>query len=267
MKSSVCILTAVMATLAVAAPATEASDIEKRAVPTVWLAGDSTMALGGGGGVTQGWGVYLPYSLTGVKVVNKAIGGRSVRSFTDEDRFDAIAKDVVAGDIVIMEFGHNDGGSLTPTDNGRTACVGAGSETCTTAAGIVVQTYPTYLTNAAKLMTAKGAKVIICSPTPNNVCEGGTCSYSAPRFTEYGRIAVKNVGSAASFVDHGLYVANRYIALGAAATNAFYPTDHTHTSPAGADSVAGQFVKALVCSKNPFLAAYVKNSTIVGTCA
>lgn len=77
---------------------------------------------------------------------------------------------------------------------------------------------------------------------------------------------MSNVGSAASFIDHGLYVANRYIALGAAATTAFYPVDHTHTSPAGADSVSGQFVKALLCAKSP-LASYVKNSTVVGTCA
>jgi len=116
-------------------------------------------------------------------------------------------------------------------------------------------------------MTAKGAKVIISSPTPNNVCESGTCSYSAPRFTDYGKIVVKNVGSAASFVDHGQYVANQYIKLGASAVSKFYPKDHTHTSPEGANLVSAVFVKGLLCANNP-LATYVKNTTasVVGSC-
>lgn len=253
-----------MASLAMAAPGRE--NMEKRATPTVYLVGDSTMALGGGGSGTQGWGVYVPYSLTGVTVVNKAVAGRSARSYTDEGRFSSLATLVKSGDFVIIEFGHNDGGSLS-TDNGRSDCPGSGSETCTTAAGLVVQTYVTYLTNAAKLYTAKGAKVIISSPTPDNPCESGTCSYTPSRFTDYCKIVVQNVGNGSSFVDHGLYVANRFEALGVAETDAFYPVDHTHTSPAGADSVAGQFIKAALCSNSP-LDHYIKNSTasVVGTC-
>ncbi|KAG9237479.1 carbohydrate esterase family 12 protein [Amylocarpus encephaloides] len=264
MKYSLAILNAGLATLALAAPADQN---EKRAIPTIWLAGDSTMTKASSNSATQGWGVYLPYSIKGANVVNKAIGGRSSRSYTVEGRFDSLAQSVLSGDIVIIEFGHNDGGSLSTTDNGRSVCGGSGSETCTTAAGLVVQTYPTYLTNAAKLMTAKGAKVIISSPTPNNVCETGTCSYTPSRFTDYCKIVVKNVGNSASFIDHGQYVANRYIALGVTKTNAFYPVDHTHTSPAGADSVAGQFVKAALCA-NSILVPYIKNSTasVAGSC-
>lgn len=51
MKYSFAAIPAVLATLAFAAPA---ENIEKRATPTVYLAGDSTMALGGGGSGTQG---------------------------------------------------------------------------------------------------------------------------------------------------------------------------------------------------------------------
>ncbi|TVY25853.1 Rhamnogalacturonan acetylesterase [Lachnellula hyalina] len=264
MKSFYLPLSAALATLSIALPTDEA--ITKRATPIVYLAGDSTMAKGGGGTGTEGWGVYLPYSLS-LTVVNDAIGGRSARSYTDEGRFTTLANTVVSGDFVIIEFGHNDGGSLTPTDNGRSDCVGSGDETCTTDAGVVVQTYPTYLTNAAELMTAKGAHVIISSPTPDNPCETGTCSYTPSRFTGYCEIVVSNVGSLASFVDHGQYLANRFIALGATTVDAFYPNDHTHTSPEGAAIVAEQFVKGLLCADNP-LAAYVKNTTasVAGSC-
>lgn len=100
---------------------------------TIYLAGDSTMAKAGGGSGTEGWGEFLRYSFPSSYVVsNKAIGGRSARSFTREGRFQAIADVVKSGDWVVVEFGHNDGGSLTPTDNGRTDCFGDGTQTCQT---------------------------------------------------------------------------------------------------------------------------------------
>jgi len=225
------------------------------------------MALGGGGTGTQGWGVYLPYSLEGVTVVNSAVAGTSARSYTNTDRFALLADKVVSGDFVIIEFGHNDGGSLTVTDNGRTDCYGSGNETCTSVTGAIVYTYVEYLTNATDLMIQKGAHVIIASPTPDNPCETGTCTYTAPRFTAYGEDVVANAGSKSSFVDHGQYVGNEFIALGATTVDAFYPIDHTHTSPVAANIVAGQFVKGILCNDNP-LAAYVKNTTasIAGSC-
>ena len=100
---------------------------------TVYLAGDSTMAKSGGGSGTEGWGEYLKYSLPSTYTVsNKAIAGRSARSYTREGRFQEIANVVQSGDWVVVEFGHNDGGSLSPTDNGRTDCFGDGAQTCQT---------------------------------------------------------------------------------------------------------------------------------------
>lgn len=91
------------------------------------------MAKAGGGSGTEGWGEFLKYSLPSTYVAsNKAIGGRSARSFTREGRFQAIADVVKSGDWVVVEFGHNDGGSLSPTDNGRTDCFGDGTQTCST---------------------------------------------------------------------------------------------------------------------------------------
>lgn len=102
-------------------------------IPTVYLCGDSTMAEAGGGSGTQGWGHYLQYSFaSSVAVINsEAIAGRSARSFTREGRFDTVIGQVQSGDWVVIEFGHNDGGSLT-TDNGRSDCFGDGTQTCQT---------------------------------------------------------------------------------------------------------------------------------------
>lgn len=100
---------------------------------TVHLCGDSTMARNNDG-VIQGWGEYLQYSLDpqNAAVVNHAIGGRSARSFTREGRFDEVAAEVQEGDWVVIEFGHNDGGSPNTNDNGRSDCGGEGEETCET---------------------------------------------------------------------------------------------------------------------------------------
>lgn len=45
----------ILSALAVAALAAPSKEIKKRATPKVYLAGDSTMALGGGGTGTQGF--------------------------------------------------------------------------------------------------------------------------------------------------------------------------------------------------------------------
>lgn len=78
----------------------------------------------------------------------------------------------------------------------------------TTGQTVTVLTYPTYLVNAGKVLAAKGVKVIIPSPTPNNICESGTCSYTPSRFTTYSKDAANKIGSGAMFVDHGQYTAN-----------------------------------------------------------
>ena len=92
------------------------------------------MARTAAGTNTQGWGEYLRYSIdaSAAVVSNRAIGGRSARSFSREGRFAEVAGVVKAGDWVVIEFGHNDGGSVGKNDNGRSDCFGAGTETCET---------------------------------------------------------------------------------------------------------------------------------------
>ncbi|KAF1977238.1 SGNH hydrolase [Bimuria novae-zelandiae CBS 107.79] len=226
--------------------------MEKRATPTIYLAGDSTMAnKGANDGATDGWGQYLSKYVT-APVVNKAVGGRSARSYTNEGRFTDIANLIKSGDIVVIEFGHNDGGSpTTATDNGRSDCPGTGEETCKSGKdGSTVYTFGHYVKAAAKTYIAKGATVVVGSQTPNNAWEGGVFSTAAPKFVAYAAQAGKEIGTGATFVDHFQAVLNAYKKLGNAKTNAFFPNDHTHTSPAGADLVAQAFAQAIEVKLN-----------------
>lgn len=148
--------TLLVVALAVGAYGSPRSVDVKRATPTVYLAGDSTMAK-----TSAPLGRYLT-----IPVVNKAISGRSARSYTNEGRFTELEKLVTSGDIVVIEFGHNDGGSPnSASDNARSDCPGSGSETCKSGkTGETVYTFNYYVENAAKSFIAKGGcgRVALC---------------------------------------------------------------------------------------------------------
>ncbi|KAK0246256.1 rhamnogalacturonan acetylesterase [Armillaria nabsnona] len=226
---------------------------------TVYLAGDSTMAKGGGGSGTDGWGQYLGQYLS-VTVVNKAIAGRSARSYTDEGRFTTLIDTVSSGDYVVIEFGHNDGLSGT-VDNGRQDAYGDDYDTTATvtnSAGesIVIHTFPYYIQNAVTALQAKGAIPIISAQTPSNDWDDGVIT-DPPRFVAYANTAATRTG--AKYINHYAYVAQAYEALGETVVDDYYPLDHTHTSVEGANVVAEAFVRGLICG-NSGLAAYVNSA-------
>lgn len=77
----------------------------------VFIAGDSTAAEYGPERAPQaGWGQALQSYLdpSHIQVRNHAKGGRSTRSFVAEGRLDAIARDIRPGDVLLIQFGHND---------------------------------------------------------------------------------------------------------------------------------------------------------------
>ena len=78
---------------------------------TVWLAGDSTMAQKQPDKRPEtGWGEAIQpcFDSTQVRVANRAMNGRSTRSFVAEGRWKAIVDSLKAGDYVFIQFGHND---------------------------------------------------------------------------------------------------------------------------------------------------------------
>lgn len=78
---------------------------------TIFIAGDSTAQsyTEERDGLIKGWGQMLSLYLTDdVKVDNRAIGGRSTKTFISEGRWDKLIADVSPGDFVFIQFGHND---------------------------------------------------------------------------------------------------------------------------------------------------------------
>ena len=57
----------------------------------------------------RGWGWALPkYVKENVSVRNHALSGRSTRSFLEEGLWDPVEKAISAGDLLLIQFGHND---------------------------------------------------------------------------------------------------------------------------------------------------------------
>jgi lysophospholipase L1-like esterase/quercetin dioxygenase-like cupin family protein len=84
----------------------------------LFIAGDSTAAEYGPERAPQaGWGQMLQSYLDPARfeVHNHAKGGRSTRSFIDEGRLDAIAAELGRGDVLLIQFGHNDAKFEDPT--------------------------------------------------------------------------------------------------------------------------------------------------------
>jgi lysophospholipase L1-like esterase len=81
-----------------------------RAAPVVYLAGDSTvMTYPGASYPKQGWGARMKDLFpAGVTFSNRAVGGRSSKSFVDEGRLAAILGVIQPGDYLFVQFAHND---------------------------------------------------------------------------------------------------------------------------------------------------------------
>lgn len=77
---------------------------------TIFIAGDSTAAIK----VPEkhpetGWGeAFQAYLKENVRLDNRALNGKSTKSFIKEGHLEAIERSIKSGDYLIIQFGHND---------------------------------------------------------------------------------------------------------------------------------------------------------------
>jgi sialate O-acetylesterase len=226
--------------------------------PTVWIIGDSTVRNTTAG--QQGWGDPLAneFDPAKVKVVNRAIGGRSSRTFLTEGRWDAVLENLKEGDFVLMQFGHNDGGEMFAGNRPRASIKGTGNESET---GIVeasgkeetVHSFGWYLRKYCQDTLAKGATPVVISLIPRNIRnDDGLIEPDTKTYAKWAKESAEATG--AFFIPFNRLLAERFNELGEEETDAiFCQTDHTHTSPKGASFNAQVLAEALrELPKNPF---------------
>ena len=218
-------------------------------LPTLLIVGDSTVENGNVGHV--GWGEPLAsyFNLKKINVVNMAIGGRSSRSYIEEGRWATVLSKMKAGDFLLVQFGHNDGGSPTDPKRGDRATLKGGGEDTVTAVNpknqqeVVVHSYGWYMRQYVTDTKAKGATPIICSLIPRKLWNpDGKIGHS----TDYGIWAMEAAKTGGGlFVDLNGIVADRYNEMGKEKVEPLFADEHTHTTAAGAEINAESVVMGL----------------------
>ncbi|PPV06009.1 GDSL-type esterase/lipase family protein [Xanthomonas bromi] len=195
----------------------------------IFIAGDSTAAEYGAERAPQaGWGQMLQgwFEPAQWKVHNHAKGGRSTRSFIAEGRLDAISNDLQRGDVLLIQFGHNDAKREDPTRY-------------TDPTTDYIQFLRRYLAAARD----KGATPILITPAARSLYDFGALLDTHGRYT----LAMQQLAAQehVDLIDLNASSSDWIRALGEQAAKPYFLfvpekniTDGTHFSRAGATAIA-----------------------------
>ncbi|PWF47816.1 rhamnogalacturonan acetylesterase [Massilia glaciei] len=247
-----------------ARPVVDASKVPDEAVrnpslPTLFIAGDSTVKSGGQNGAI-GWGerIATHFDTRKLNVVNHAIGGRSSRTYYTEGRWGKLLAQLKAGDFVLIQFGHNDGGRIgDPSNKNRASGPGTGpgtvEDTRPDGSKEMVHTFGWYMAKYVADARAKGATVIVLSPVPHR--DRWEQGRDFANFAQWGEQVAQAGG--ARFIDLTMLVSDAYRVAGAQTVNGFFSDARTHTNDAGATFNAAQVVAGLKRLPGDPLGAYL----------
>lgn len=228
------------------------------ALASIWIASDSTAANG-----TRGWGAHLSdyIDTTKVNIVNGAVSGQSSRTFQREGSWNRIISKVQKGDTVLIQFGHNDVTDVMIPDaiRQRGSIQALGDETEQSPLGETVHTFGWYLKKMVTEVREKQATPIIISHTTRRIWKDGKVERGAsnsedPTQKNMAILAIELAkAEKLGYVDLNNIVADYFDSIGEAKVAPFFPADHTHTSPEGADINAKYIVSGLKALKDhPF---------------
>jgi lysophospholipase L1-like esterase len=222
------------------------------ALPTIFIVGDSTAR----NGADLGWGDHFAhyFDLLRINVANRAIAGRSSRTFISEGAWSRVLAEMKAGDFVLLQMGHNDGGDLGGAKSrGTLKGIGDESQDVVQMDGHheIVHTYGWYIRRYIAETRAAQATPILVTLTVRNIWKDGQIERDMGYDAALRQIAQdENV----ALIDMGAVAADRFDALGQEKTAAFFPQDHTHTSAEGAEMNAQSVVTALRAAHSPLVA-------------
>lgn len=217
-------------------------------LPSIYLIGDSTVRNGAGDGANGqwGWGSYLHefFDLGKVNVVNRAIGARSTRTYISQGYWDQQKVLLKQGDVVLIQFGHNDASPVNDNRRARGVLDGTGDESedivnQLTGKDETVFSYGEYLRRYIADIRAAGAIPVICSPIPTN----GTVISKLPMYDNWAERVALTEGTA--FLDLYDIISNEYESLSQQGINDLFVEDRVHTNKQGARFNARIVVSAL----------------------
>jgi len=204
---------------------------------TIFIAGDSTASSYGPEVYPRmGWGQVLGnFYGDNVSVVDLAQSGRSAKSFIDEGFFDEIAASIGPGDVLLVQFGHNDQKAHSPE---RYAPAHTG--------------YKTYLLDYITMAQEKGARPVLMTSVVRRKFEQGML---IPTHGDYPQ-AVRDLAAetGVSLIDMNLLSQALIAGLGEEESKSIYlhlpdaeppVEDNTHFSEQGASAMAALVAEGL----------------------
>lgn len=236
--------------------------------PMVFLCGDSTgknedSSLDG----MWGWGSqgYTIFDAAKCVFQNQAMAGRSTRTYIDEGRWEEVYNSLQKGDVVLIQFGHNDIGAIKEGKERGVLATAKDSSAVyrmeSSGAYEVIYSYGWYLKKMIRDAQEKGAIPVLLSLTPRNEWHEGSGHsrgfvypvnekagrlYIERRNETYGswcRAVARETGC--DFVDVHNITADALDKLGQKKAEAYFKNDHTHTSFKGAQLNAQSVAKGL----------------------
>ena len=242
-------------------------------LPSLIFIGDSTVRNGhddgqGRGAAGQwGWGnpIAALFDPAKINVVNRAVGGLSSRTYMNSGHWDRTLPLIKAGDVVLIQFGHNDSGPVNDTVRARGTIKGVGDESeainnLITKQDEVVHSYGWYLRSYVAQIRARGATPVICSPIPRkNWGTDGKIVRAADSYAGWAKQVAQQ--EKAGLIDLNDTIARQYDALGREKVEAFFPADErTHTNMAGAEFNARVVVAGLKALRVPVVVAALNDA-------
>ncbi|MFI0236899.1 rhamnogalacturonan acetylesterase [Streptomyces sp. NPDC016845] len=194
---------------------------------TLFIAGDSTAAQKYADAAPEtGWGMALPFFLSSrVGVANHAVNGRSSKSFADEGRLDAVLAAIRPGDLLLIQFAHNDEKSAYPARYTEPW-----------------STYQEYLKLYVDGARARGARPVLATSVERRKFDAaGTALPTHGEYPDAMRALAREEGVA--LLDIQAMTLALWQRLGAEETKVYFnwtatEQDNTHANPPGAIAVA-----------------------------
>lgn len=231
------------------------------ALPTLFLVGDSTM---NSGAPLRGWASEVSqfFDTSKLNVINRAIGGRSSKTFITEGKWDRVLSELKPGDFVVIQFGHNDAGRYDdPASKGRPSLKGEDDATATLTlpdgTQQTIHTFGWYLRKYGSDAKAKGATVFFCSMVPHKDWspENKIIRNERQSFIPWTKNAAAATG--AYFIDLNEISAEALEHLGPEKVEPLFGDKRTHSTPAGAKLNAQSFIAGLKALGSNPLAQYL----------
>jgi len=228
-------------------------------LPTVFIVGDSTAR----NNADLGWGDHFASlcDTTKINVANRAMAGRSSRTYINEGRWEKTLAEMKSGDYLLLQMGHNDSGDLGGAKpRGSIHSIGDETKEVPQTSGPLagqtetVHSYGWYMRKMIDEARAKGVQTEILTTTIRNIWTGNHIEHDIGYNDLIRQIAAQEK---IPVIDMGDIEAQRLEALGPAKTALLFPKDHTHTSATGAQFNAINVADALRAAHSP-IAAYLK---------